>query len=132
MNGSGAEGVIVIVEDDEGVAEFLEAVIKEFTGNRAVVVPNGETALSVIRQEMPRVVISDVMLPGMNGINVFDALQSSAETAGIPVIFISCCRDYWREIRQRGVKLFLEKPFTLDHLLLALDQAMTSGRPHAA
>ena len=132
MGGSGIEGLIVIVEDDEDVAAFLEEAVRELAGKRTLLAADGETALALIQQERPLAILLDVMLPGMNGIAVFDELKTDPGTADIPVIFMSCCHEFWREIRKRGAKCLLEKPFSLDQLLSALDEALAPVRPRAA
>jgi len=127
-----SKGVIVIIENDEGIAAFLEETIREFVGKRTVVAHDGETGLAVIRRVRPQVVLTDITLPGMSGIMVFDALQASPETATIPVIFMSSRYEFRREMHQRGVKHFLEKPFALDHLLSVLTEVLNPPQTHAA
>ncbi len=132
MDKLGADFSILVVEDDESVADFLSLAIGELAGCQVMVAPDGETALALVHEEKPRGVLLDIMLPGMTGFAVFDQLRSQADTARIPVIFMSCLDGYQSELRQRGVRSFLAKPFGLDRLEQTLSDALGLNRPVAA
>jgi CheY-like chemotaxis protein len=74
---------ILIVEDDENVGEFLQQSIDEYTPYQTTVVHDGAGALERARQIQPCLLLLDYKLPGLNGLEIFDRLQSMEETRGV-------------------------------------------------
>jgi CheY-like chemotaxis protein len=108
---------IVVVEDEPEVRE-LESFLLESEGYEVVGVPDGESAAPVIREELPALVLLDLMLPHKDGNGVLDDLASDPSTARIPVIVVSAFIDRLRRTSQvRGV---LTKPFDPSELLDAV------------
>lgn len=107
---------IVIVEDNEPIACLIQEVLNDVPGYGAVRVPDGAVALDVITAVRADLVILDIDLPGINGFELYDRLQSRAETAVIPVLFMSAAA-HEEELARRGICDYLSKPFDLDDLL---------------
>ena len=80
---------VVIVDDD---ADFRALVRLILSGDNLemIAVSEGMGAMDAIRQHRPHLVILDLMLPDMNGWEIFMAMRDEAESAGIPVIILSC------------------------------------------
>jgi DNA-binding response OmpR family regulator len=81
---------VLIVEDDEGFRAILE---KSFEGTEflAIAVPDGETALEKAREEKPDLVLLDIMLPGIDGVQV--AAKLKEEGNDVPVMFLTNVKD---------------------------------------
>ena len=79
---------IVLVEDDEMVARMYQKVFS-LGGFAVVVASDGEEGLGKIRQILPDLVILDVMMPKMNGLEVLDKLKHDQATKDIPVIMLT-------------------------------------------
>jgi DNA-binding response OmpR family regulator len=79
---------ILIIEDEQDILDLLSKKISE-SGYEVVVAQDGEEGLRLIREEKPDLVLLDMVLPGMSGLELLKRKQSSAETAGSPVIIIS-------------------------------------------
>jgi CheY-like chemotaxis protein len=116
---------VVIVDDDE-IIRGLVAQIISMLGWTSSSAATGVQALSVIQREKPDLVISDVGMPGMSGIELLTAIKSDPQTAHIPVVIISSI-DRENEARAGGCAAFLAKPFTVDAMLRLLPQVVPSN-----
>jgi two-component system phosphate regulon response regulator PhoB/two-component system alkaline phosphatase synthesis response regulator PhoP len=83
-----AEPTILVADDDDEVRDLV-AVKLSMAGYHAITADNGSTALHMVQNEQPDMVILDVVMPGMDGLSVCYALHSSAATAQIPVLMLS-------------------------------------------
>src|SRR5689334_2730691 len=107
---------IIIVEDDGPVAEIIKDTLNAETEYRAVVVGDGVKAIEVIHAVQVSGVILDIALPGLDGLQIYDALQADPSTRGMPVIFVTATYAP-EEFTRRGITQVLPKPFNLDDLL---------------
>ena len=86
MNSS--NGPNLIVEDVPNVLELLEVTLR-FKGYAVVTARNGEEALEVIARQRPVLIITDILMPKMDGYAFVQKLRLNAETRAIPVVFLS-------------------------------------------
>ncbi|MEZ4590415.1 MAG: hybrid sensor histidine kinase/response regulator [Chloroflexota bacterium] len=112
---------ILVIEDEielrEAVADWLQ--FEDFTVFQA---GNGRNGIAVAVQELPDIIISDVMMPELDGYQVLQEMRARPETAVIPFIFLTALADR-RELRhgmEMGADDYLTKPFTRDELLNAI------------
>jgi len=112
---------ILVIEDE---ADLLEEIVTtlQFEDYDVVSASNGKDGVRVAYDEQPDLIISDIMMPEMDGYAVLDALRQNAETAAIPVIFLTAKagQDFVRQGMQLGADDYLTKPFTNEHLLAAI------------
>lgn len=104
---------ILIIEDDHELADYL---INYFSKSYSISVAyNGEKGLKKAKEEMPDLIISDIMLPEINGLQLCDVLKTSIETSHIPIILITARADEEniREGYQHGADLYITKPFNV-------------------
>lgn len=110
---------ILIVEDEEDIADLI-AFNLERQGWRTSHVNNGADAPEKIGELMPDLVILDIMLPGMDGFKVYDAMKLSPHTEKIPTLFLSARAQL--EDRLTGLSLgaddYMTKPFSPKELVL--------------
>jgi DNA-binding response OmpR family regulator len=110
--------VVVIGEDDKPIADLLHAALNEEPSISAVVVSDGALVLETIRQVKAGLLILDIMMPGLNGIEVYDRLRREELTKDLPVLFITAARrNFDRDLRRRGIDDVITKPFDLNDLL---------------
>ncbi len=107
---------IIIVEDNEPIAELVKDTLNAEPDYQAVVVHDGAQALEVIRSVKASLVMLDLHLPGLDGLQIYDLLQADPATRDIPVIFLTANHEE-RRFKERGFKNVLPKPFDLDELL---------------
>ncbi len=110
---------ILMVEDDEDIAELV-AYNLERQGWKAQLIHNGSEGLEAIRASVPDLVILDIMLPGIDGLDVYRAMKASPVTDNIPVLFLTARAQL--EDRLAGLQLgaddYMTKPFSPKELVL--------------
>src|SRR2546426_4846132 len=110
--------VVVIGEDDEPIATLLRDSINDEDGYQAVVVSDGALVLETVRQVHADLLILDIMMPGLNGFEVFDRVRADTDIRNMPVLFVSAATSQFQEeFTQRGIKDVVSKPFDLNDLL---------------
>jgi serine phosphatase RsbU (regulator of sigma subunit) len=119
-----AEHTILVVEDDSTVRELLKYRLgKHYDVSTAT---NGEEALDQIEGTMPDLIVSDIMMPKMDGFALQSALQSDKNTRVIPFIFLTARAD--DEARQqgqrKGVDDYITKPFDMETLLSRVERLL--------
>ena len=110
--------VVVIGEDDEPIATLLRDSINDEVGYQAVVVADGALVIETVRQVHADLLILDIMMPGLNGFEVFDRVRAETEIRDMPVLFVSAATNqYEGDFAKRGIKDVVSKPFDLNDLL---------------
>lgn len=112
----------ILVVDDEPVIRDSIAEILHLHGYQVLTASNGIEGLEAIRQEIPDLIISDIMMPEMNGYQFYQRVRSNSEWLWIPFIFLSAKRE-GEDIRfgkELGVEDYLKKPIDAEDLLAAV------------
>lgn len=110
--------VVVIGEDDEPIALLLRDALNDEPGYQAVVVADGALVLETVRQVHADLLILDIMMPGLNGLEVYDRVREDTGIRDMPVLFVSAnVPQFDREFKRRKIKDVLTKPFDLNDLL---------------
>lgn len=104
---------VLVVDDDGRILRFLDISLK-MAGYKVVVALNGEEALRLQESERPDVVLLDIFMPGMSGIEVLRKLRTVSK---VPVIAFSAHATALREALQAGANDFLAKPFIPEELI---------------
>jgi CheY-like chemotaxis protein len=122
-------GSILVVEDIPNILELLEVTLR-FKGYSVVTARNGQEALESIAKEPPTLVITDILMPKMDGFALAHKLRADPKTRKIPIIFLSATyvtpEDRAFAI-SLGAKRFLEKPVDTEEFLLTVGEIMTTG-----
>jgi len=117
--------VILIVEDNE---KNLKLVRDWLQANRFATLEAGsaEDGLDLAREKKPDLIVMDIQLPGMNGIEALKRLRADEATRAIPVIAVSASvmQQDRREVTDAGFDAFLEKPINLREFLAAVNKAL--------
>ena len=113
------QGDILIVDDEEDIVSFLSAVLTD-EGFPTRTARNGREALDAIGQRMPALMILDLMMPGINGMEVLDTLRENGLDQSPSVLVLSAKSSHKDilEALEKGARDFIPKPFDLDDLLL--------------
>jgi putative two-component system response regulator len=93
MDGTADMKVIVVVEDDEVIAELLTDVIYTEPDYHAVAAPNGAEAMELIRSVKPSCILLGSRAPGPDGYQLHEILKQDETTRNIPVFFLTCGVD---------------------------------------
>jgi DNA-binding response OmpR family regulator len=118
-----ATKTILVVEDDLAIASFLVAAIEQETPYRAIMATDSHAALELARHFIPNLLLLDYLLPGMNGIELYDRLK---EVAPIPAILMTASRQLPQEQIQQRQLITFRKPFELDVFLATIETLLTS------
>ena len=123
---------IVFVDDNADMRTYITSLLTSHYDVRAA--PDAASALTAIRAAVPDLVLSDVMLPGMSGLELLQALRSDARTAAVPVVLLSARagEDARIEGWHAGADDYLEKPFAARELMARIEAQLLRARLAAA
>ncbi|MDE3742670.1 hybrid sensor histidine kinase/response regulator transcription factor [Maribacter polysaccharolyticus] len=109
---------ILIVEDEEDLQIFLRSYLSD--GYNILMAKNGLEGLEKIKAQEPDLVISDIMMPKMDGFALCENIKSNPETCHIPVLLLTALEDDENLIKglELGADEYMSKPFSLKHLAL--------------
>ena len=119
LGDTGARRLVLYVEDNWANVLFMRDLMSSFDGVELVTVPNAELGVELAQARRPAVIVMDINLPGMSGLEALGYLKADATTREIPVIALTAAaleRD-----RQRGMAAgfhrYLTKPINVDELV---------------
>ena len=115
---------ILVVEDDDSIGSLLIEALSLETSYDAVLVTDAFQAMRVIHSIKPCLFITDYRLPQMDGIELYDRLQTMGDIAGTPAIIMSAHMPE-NEVRKRHL-VSLHKPFELDDLLNTVERLLSA------
>jgi len=108
---------ILVVDDEEAIREVVSTML-ESRGYRCTAVSNGRAAQEVVRKETPDLVLSDMIMPEMDGIKLLSWMREhDPEVPVIMVTAITISPRHWKRSR-RGAYDYILKPFAKDQLFL--------------
>jgi twitching motility two-component system response regulator PilH len=112
---------ILVVEDTPSEMELMTLYLRE-SGYKVLTATNGKEALEKVSQEKPDVVITDVVMPDMNGFELCRSLKKNPDTKNVPVI---ACTSKNQELdrlwgMKQGVDIYLTKPYTKEEIIRAV------------
>jgi signal transduction histidine kinase/DNA-binding response OmpR family regulator/ligand-binding sensor domain-containing protein len=107
---------ILLIEDDKDLREYIAGLLAK--NYHLLQAGDGISALTIAQNETPDFIISDIMMPGMNGIEFLDELRKQPGTSHIPLIFLTAKTDPATEIiaYEHGADGFITKPFNTQML----------------
>lgn len=118
--------LILLVDDEEEILEFLKRILKDrytvFTAE------NGQDAIKILRTEAVQLVVSDVIMPEMDGFALCRAIKSDFEHSHIPVILLTAKSTLQSKVEglELGADAYIEKPFSKEHLLAQMASLLTN------
>ncbi|MBF5043906.1 response regulator [Aggregicoccus sp. 17bor-14] len=113
---------VLIVDDELTIVESLQELL-EYEGYGVVTAPNGRRALEELERARPSLVLTDYMMPQMNGLQLLEAVRASPSLRDLPVVVMSAVHGQPSRVAELGAQ-FLGKPFELEHLLRVLAGAL--------
>ena len=123
---------LLIVEDVPGIRELLELTLR-FKGYDVISAQNGQEALDILRDRHPALIITDILMPRMDGFTLIYRLRTEQGTRDIPVIFLSATYVSPEDkafATTLGASRFIEKPIDMENFLLAITELL--DRPFAS
>ncbi len=110
---------ILIIEDEEDIADLVAFNLRR-NGYEVELACDGLRGLSAVREQLPDLIVLDLMMPGMDGMSLFKELQRDEETRKIPVIMLTARGQMEDKIKglEIGVDDYMTKPFSPKELVL--------------
>lgn len=109
--------LILLVDDEEEILDFLERILQsKYTVLKTL---NGQEALQALELNAVQLIISDVMMPEMDGFELCARIKSNVEYSHIPVILLTAKNTIQAKVQglELGADAYIEKPFSKEHLL---------------
>lgn len=111
---------ILIIDDNEDILEFLSEVLGDTY--KLHLAENGEIAQDILNTEIVDLIVSDIMMPGIDGFEVCRLVKSNVEYCHIPVVLLTAKNTYQAHIEslEVGADLYIQKPFSPELLQLQI------------
>ena len=117
--------LVLLVEDDRDTREMYSEYLSH-SGLRVTEAPSGGRALERAREQTPDVVVTDIAMPGMDGIELSRRLRAEGSTREVPIIAVT--GNAGARAREAGCDVVLEKPCTPDCLLHVIEGVLDKPR----
>jgi two-component system, NtrC family, nitrogen regulation response regulator NtrX len=118
---------ILVVDDEPGIREQLGNILRD-EGFNVRTAASGEEALAALANELYELVLLDILLPGVDGLQLLAQLRSSGETVPVVVISGHASAEMAAGAVRAGAFDFLEKPLALERVLVTVENAVRHGR----
>ena len=119
---------VAVVEDEPDIAEVVQYNLKK-EGFQVEIHGRGDAALEAIRRRIPDLILLDLMLPGMDGLEITRALKRDPATAGIPLVMLTAKGEELDRIvgLELGADDYIAKPFSPRELVLRVKAVLRRG-----
>ena len=124
-----ANELILVVEDNEQSRKLVRDVLK-FKGYEIIEAESGETGVRLAQERRPSLVLMDIRLPGINGIEALGRLRAGEDTRSIPVLAMtaSVMTDDRQKIMDAGFDGFQSKPINVKEFMAAVEHLLDHHR----
>jgi two-component system alkaline phosphatase synthesis response regulator PhoP len=116
---------VLIVDDEEDILQFLSYnFVKE--GFTVVTALNGRDGLAIAIQELPDIIISDILMPIMTGDEMYRHIKENSETSQIPFVFLTAVNDDYEVLKamSSGADQFINKPIAPKYLISVINDLL--------
>ena len=121
---------VLVVDDDALIVELIQQTLED-AGYHVVTAHDGEQALELVEEAQPDAVVTDLMMPRVDGATLCWQLKANTATQAIRVMLISASSRVERHLRTCRVDAFLPKPFDLDEIVNMVRQHVGGDAAHA-
>lgn len=119
---------ILIVDDEPHIRLLLEQTLEEFEegGVELLFADNGETAITIIKDEKPELVFLDVMMPKMNGFDVCKAVKNDLNMKDVYIIMLTAKGQEFdkKKGQEVGTDIYMTKPFNPDEIVRKVKEVL--------
>jgi CheY-like chemotaxis protein len=121
---------VLVVDDNEDNLRIMSSILLE-RGYEVLMARDGRGALDTVRRRHPNLILLDVMMPGMDGMQVLDEIKADARSAPIPVIMVTAKAQDQDVLAgyKYGAEYYITKPFTSRQLLYAIALVLGEQKP---
>ena len=128
-----AHELILIVEDNDKNMKLARDILR-VKGYRTIEAESGEAGVPLVAEQKPDLILMDIHLPGMNGIEALKRIRAAPETSRIPVLAFtaSVMPQDRKEIMNAGFDGFVSKPINLKEFVASIADTLAAGRKGGA
>ena len=126
MSKYAGERLLLVVDDDSGMRDTLLDILED-RGYRVGVAADGIEALEAIKAERYDLVLMDILMPRMNGVEALKHLKDIDDTIIVIMMTAYAVKDLIEEALREGVYRVLYKPLDMDEALMLIDEALNGG-----
>ena len=119
---------LLIVEDNDELRNYLTHTLSD---NYTIqTCSNGKEALTIVKEYMPELIISDIMMPEMDGLEMLQSIRKDFQISHIPVIILTAKNDEGAKTKAitLGANAYITKPFSKEYLLARIDQLLAERK----
>jgi DNA-binding response OmpR family regulator len=113
---------VLVVDDEPGILKFISIGLRSF-GYKVLTSLNGQEALRLVKSEKPDIMLLDMLMPGMDGVEVLRELRSFSQ---LPVIIFSAKSSFIEQVSDLNASEFIAKPFTPDILVKKIKSVLNN------
>ncbi|MFH0799663.1 MAG: response regulator [Pseudomonadota bacterium] len=106
---------ILVVDDEQAVCDMLKKFLQR-KGHEALIALSGEEALKIVKEEKPDVILLDLIMPNMDGVETLKRIKKIDKRVGVVVITAIRGEDTAKECMRLGAFDYITKPLSLDYL----------------
>jgi CheY-like chemotaxis protein len=116
---------VLIVDDEMHVIKIMQFKLKN-EGYKVLSALNGQDAIEIAKEEIPDVILLDIMMPEMDGYKVYEILQEDDKTKDIPVIMVTAKTQEEDKLKAEklGIEDYIFKPFSLQSVIDAIKRVL--------
>lgn len=111
---------ILVIDDDRDIGSMFRMIL-EHKGYTVIVLENAEQASEIMKNDSIDIVIMDMLLSGINGVNMYTTFKKDVSISHIPLVMMSAHPDAKQICLQAGADDFISKPFDIDDLLTKIN-----------
>lgn len=122
---------VLVIDNDESVCVFVKVKLEK-TGNYSVLaLKDGKNVITKVHSFKPDIILLDLIMPTLGGIEVCDMLNNDPLGKAIPIIILSCLYKDIDRIKafKVGVVDYIEKPVQIDEVIAGIEKALKSNKP---
>jgi len=129
---STSKRTIMVVDDDPDLVDILRARLEQREFN-VMCAYDGLQVFAGLEMQKPDLIILDLMMPHMDGLEVLERLKADQETSSIPVILLTALDEYEDSLTgyKMGADYYIAKPFTKPQMMTAIDYLLSGDRRHS-
>jgi two-component system alkaline phosphatase synthesis response regulator PhoP len=117
---------ILVVDDEPELVTMIRNILEE-NGYRVICAFDGPQVFEVLKKQTPDIILLDIMMPEMNGLDVLTRLKGDPETSSIPVFLLTAQDEYQEMLTgyDTGTDYYITKPFTRTQLMKSINLGLS-------
>lgn len=120
-----SKGTIFVMDDDLALQKVIEFALRD-AGYDVVLASDGEDGLRQLEHLNPQLVLCDIMMPNMDGVEVFQHIKDRLQDDGIPIIIMTALnrKPWFADLEAEGA-VIIHKPFEVDYLVNLIETSLS-------